>query len=87
MIEVERRFTEHQEEQAQLALMAQRNRDHMMEIIASEENKIGEELDKLSKQKEIREKKLVADLRQGDYCATISKFIFFEFPLVFDRFC
>lgn len=63
MIEVERRFTEHREEQAQLALMAQRNRDQMLAMIAQEENKMGEELDKLSKQKEQNQKRLLEDLR------------------------
>ncbi|KAL4219600.1 E3 ubiquitin-protein ligase lrsam1 [Mactra antiquata] len=64
LIEVERRFEEHQAEQAQLALMAQKNRDEMVAIIAVEENKIEEELDKLSRQKEVSQKKLVDDLRR-----------------------
>lgn len=66
MIEVERKFAEHREEQAQLALMAQRNRDQMLAMIEQEEYKMGAELDKLSKQKEIDQKRLVEDLRKGN---------------------
>jgi hypothetical protein len=65
LIEVERQFAEHQEEQAQLALMAQKNRDQMIAIIAQEESKMERELDKLSKQKEINQKNLIDDLRKG----------------------
>ncbi|XP_060571912.1 E3 ubiquitin-protein ligase LRSAM1-like [Ruditapes philippinarum] len=64
LIEVERQFAEHQEEQAQLALMAQKNRDQMIAIIAQEESKMERELDKLSKQKEINQKNLIDDLRK-----------------------
>ena len=47
--------------------MAQKNRDQMIAIIAQEESKMEEELDKLSRQKEINQKNLIDDLRKGLY--------------------
>ena len=67
MVEVERQFVEHQEAQAQLALMAQTNRDRMVAVIAAEEHKLDEQIDKLSREKELSRKKLVGDLRAGEW--------------------
>ena len=64
-IELERRFMEHQEEQAQLALMSQMNREQMLGIITAEESKLDEELDKLAHEKERSRQKLVQDLQAG----------------------
>ncbi|XP_052789874.1 E3 ubiquitin-protein ligase LRSAM1-like isoform X2 [Mya arenaria] len=63
LIEVERSFAEHQEAQAQLALMAQMNHEQMVSMIAEEENRMDQELDKLSREKEDSRKRLVKDLQ------------------------
>ncbi|XP_052223149.1 E3 ubiquitin-protein ligase LRSAM1-like isoform X2 [Dreissena polymorpha] len=63
LIEVERSFAAHQELQAQMALLAQQNRDQLVRVIEQAESKLDSELNKLSREREVNQKRLIRDLQ------------------------